>query len=71
MSKIRQKRYVHLPSGKIRVLCPGVPIKGVKGVIPADPERINKMNRELAEKCRKQRENDAEASVWAKTHGCC
>lgn len=70
MKKIRQKRYIHLHDGKMRELCPGVSIKGAK-VVPADPERIAKTNRELAEKCRKQRENDAEALAWAKTHGCC
>lgn len=70
MQKIRQKRYIHLPDGEMRELCPGVPIKGAK-VIPADSEKIAQTNRQLAEKCRKQRENDAEASVWAKTHGCC
>lgn len=70
MPKIKQKRYVYLPNGKIRELCPGVPLKRAK-VVPADPERIAKTNRQLAEKCKKQRENDADASVWAKTHGCC
>jgi len=70
MKDIRSKRYIHLPNGKMRELCPGVPIKGAK-VVPADSERITKTNRQLAEKCRKQRENDAEALAWAKTHGCC
>lgn len=70
MKIIRPKRYIHLPNGKMRELCPGVLIKGAK-VIPADPERIAKTNRQLAENCKKQRENDAEASVWAKKHGCC
>ena len=70
MKHIRLKRYIHLPNGKMRELCPGVPIKGAK-VIPADPERIAQINRGLAEKCRKQCENDAEALAWAKTHGNC
>lgn len=70
MKNIRSQRYIHLPNGKVRKLCPGVPIKGAK-VVPADPERIARTNRQLAEKCKKQRENDAEALVWAKTHGCC
>ena len=70
MKIIRPKRYIHLPNGKMRELCPGVPLKRAK-IVPADPERIAKTNRQLAEKCKKQRENDAEASVWAKTHGCC
>lgn len=67
----RKKQYVHLPNGRIRELkCPGVPIKGAK-VIPADPKRIAIANRELAKKCAQQRENDAEAVIWTKTHGCC
>ena len=64
---MKQKRYIHDSNGQKRELCPGVLIKGAK-VIPADPERINKIDRGLAEKCRKQRENDAEALAWAKTH---
>ena len=67
MKIICLKRYIHLPNGKMRELCPGVPLKRTK-VVPADPERIAKTNRQLAEKCKKQRENDAD---WAKTHGCC
>ena len=66
----RTKRYIHLPNGEIRVLCPGVPVKRAK-VVPADPEAIARTNRELAKKCQKQRENNAEALAWAKTHGCC
>ena len=62
MKIIRPKRYIHLPNGKMRELCPGVLIKGTK-VIPADPEKIAKANRKLAKKCKKQRENDAEAKV--------
>ncbi len=70
MKIIRPQRYIHLPNGKMQELCPGFLIKGAK-VIPADPEKITKTNRKLAKKCKKQRENDAEAKVWAKTHGCC
>ena len=47
MEIIRPKRYIHLPNGKMRELCPGVLIKGTK-VIPADPEKIAKTNRKLA-----------------------
>ena len=52
MKIIRPKRYIHLPNGKMRELCPGVLIKGTK-VIPADPEKIAKANRKLAKKCKK------------------
>lgn len=51
MKIIRPKRYIHLPNGKMRELCPGVLIKGTK-VIPADPEKIAKANRKLAKKCK-------------------
>ena len=44
MEIIRPKRYIHLPNGKMRELCPGVLIKSAK-VIPADPEKIAKTNR--------------------------
>lgn len=67
MGNIRQRRYTIDSNGQKRELCPGVLIKSAR-VIPTNPERINKINRELAEKCRKQRENDAEALAWAKTH---
>ena len=40
-------------------------------VIPSNPENIRKINAELRRKCMKQRENDAEAEIWAKDHGCC
>lgn len=40
-------------------------------VIPSNPESIRKINAELRRKCMKQRENDAEAEIWAKDHGCC
>ena len=40
-------------------------------VIPSDSKRIREINKELEEKCRKQRENDAEAAVWARDNGCC
>lgn len=70
MQKIRQKRYIHLPDGEMRELCPGVPIKGAK-VIPADPKIIAKMDAESIRKSEIQRQNDLEAMLWAKTHGCC
>ena len=38
--------------------------------ISIDPKHIAKINAELRKKCEKQRENDAEAEIWAKEHGC-
>lgn len=70
MPKIKQKRYVHLPNGKMRELCPAIPIKGAKSII-TDSEILAKMDNESIRKSEIQRQNDLEALLWAKTHGCC
>ena len=39
-------------------------------IIPSDPKRIARINRELREKVEIQKQLDAEAEIWAKNHGC-
>ena len=70
MKIIRQKRYIHLPNGKMRELCPGVPIEDAS-IIHTDSKILLEMDAESIRKSEIQRQNDLEALLWAKTHGCC